>query len=196
MGEVVYGTCPSGVKTGWTVANQAVQAADGAEQRAGQWRHAREDQFLDIAAGDDFIGVQAYTRTVIGPDGPLPRDAQTRRTLTGWEFYPPALEAAVRHTASRTAGVPILVTENGIATRHDPERIEYTRDAVIGLSCAIHDDIDVRGYLHWSLLDNYEWGTYRPTFGLVAVDRDTFGRTPKPSARWLGSAARENGLPC
>ncbi len=185
----------SGIRTGWTVANQTVQAAEGAEDRAGQWRQTREDQFLDIAASDDFIGVQAYTRTVIGPDGPLLPGAQTRRTLTGWEFYPPALEAAVRHTASRLTGVPILVTENGIATGHDSERIEYTRDALAGLSCAIKDGIDVRGYLHWSLLDNYEWGSYQPTFGLVGVDRHTFARTVKPSARWLGSVARANGLP-
>ena len=184
----------SGVRTGWTVANQAVQAADGAEERADKWRQTREDQFLDVAAGDDFIGVQAYTRTVIGPDGPQAPDAQSRRTLTGWEFYPPALESAVRHAAARLAGVPILVTENGLATRHDPERIEYTRDALAGLSRAIDDGIDVRGYLHWSLLDNYEWGSYQPTFGLVAVARDTFARTIKPSARWLGSVARANAL--
>jgi beta-glucosidase len=184
----------SGLKTGWTVANQDVQAIDGAADRADQWRASREDQFLDSAAGDDFIGVQAYTRTVIGPDGPLPPDEQTRQTLTGWEFYPPALEAAVRHTASRLAGMPILVTENGIATRHDPERLEYTCAALVGLSAAIDDGLDVRGYLHWSLLDNYEWGSYQPTFGLVAVDRNTFARTPKPSARWLGSVAQANSL--
>jgi beta-glucosidase len=183
-----------GLKTGWTVANQNVQAADGAQDRADQWRRSREDQFLELAAGDDFIGVQAYTRTVIGSDG-LPRSgAHVRRTLTGWEFYPQGLEAAVRHTASLLAGVPILVTENGVATRHDPERIEYTRDALAGLRRAVGDGIDVRGYLHWSLLDNYEWGSYQPTFGLVAVDRGTFARTIKPSARWLGGVARANGL--
>jgi beta-glucosidase len=187
-------TVVAGLKTGWTVANQNVQAADGAQDRADQWRRSREDQFLDAAAGDDFIGVQAYTRTVIGPDGPLSPDAQTRRTLTGWEFYPPALEAAVRHTASTLPGVPILVTENGVATRCDTERIEYTGDALAGLSRAVGDGMDVRGYLHWSLLDNYEWGSYQPTFGLVAVDRRTFARTIKPSARWLGSVARANGL--
>ena len=52
------------------------------------------------------------------------------------------------------------------------------------------DGIDVRGYLHWSLLDNYEWGSYRPTFGLVGWDPDTFDRTPKPGATWLGEVAR------
>jgi hypothetical protein len=59
---------------------------------------------------------------------------------------------------------------------------------------AIADGIDVRGYLHWSLLDNYEWGSYRPTFGLIAVDRSTFARTVKPSARWLGEVASANAL--
>jgi beta-glucosidase len=55
--------------------------------------------------------------------------------------------------------------------------------------------VDVRGYFHWSLLDNFEWAHgYRPTFGLVAVDRTTQARTPKPSARWLGQIARSNRL--
>jgi beta-glucosidase len=181
-----------GLRSGWTVANLNVQATGGAAADAAEWRRLREDQFLAVAAGDDFIGVQAYTRTVIGPHGPQPPGEQARRTLTGWEFYPPALEGAVRHTASMLPGVPVLITENGIATSDDEERIEYTRDALGGLRRVLADGIDVRGYLHWSLLDNYEWGSYRPTFGLVAVDRHTFKRTVKPSGRWFGRMAREN----
>lgn len=54
--------------------------------------------------------------------------------------------------------------------------------------------MDVRGYCHWSLLDNYEWGTWTPTFGLIAVDRETdFARHPKPSLAWLGTVAASNG---
>jgi beta-glucosidase len=188
--EVLAGR--TGIRSGWSVANLNAQAAPGAEEQASRWRRPREDQFLAIAADDDFIGVQAYTRTIIGPDGPQPPGDQTRRTLTGWEFYPPALEGAVRHAASMLPGVPILITENGIATSNDDERIEYTRLALAGLRDAIADGIDVRGYLHWSLLDNYEWGSYRPTFGLVAVDHNTFTRTVKPSGRWLGQFAQEN----
>ncbi|MBF9066488.1 glycoside hydrolase family 1 protein [Streptacidiphilus fuscans] len=185
-----------GLRVGWTVANQVFQAEPGAEDacRAHAW--PREDCFLEAARGDDWIGVQAYTRTRVGPDGPLPIPDAAERTLTGWEYYPEALGEAVRHTAEVTGGqVPVLVTENGIATSDDQRRVDYTTAALTGLAQAMRDGIDVRGYLHWSALDNYEWGSYAPTFGLIAVDRDTFARTPKPSAHWLGSLARSGRLP-
>ncbi len=179
----------TGFKAGWTIANQNFEPVDGADAECREWAWSREDQFLDVAADDDFIGVQAYTRVLIGRDGALPVPADARRTLIGWEFHPAALGNAVRHTADRIPGVPILITENGIATADDAERAEYTDAALTGLHEAIEDGIDVRGYLHWSLLDNYEWGTYAPMFGLVAVDRTTFARTVKPSARHLGDLA-------
>ena len=81
------------------------------------------------------------------------------------------------------------MTENGIATADDTRRIAYTEGALDGLASAVADGVDVRGYLHWSILDNYEWGHWGPTFGLIAVDRTTFVRTPKPSLRWLGQRA-------
>ena len=90
----------------------------------------------------------------------------------------------------------MLVTENGIATDDDAERIEYVERALSGVLACLADGIDVRGYVYWSLLDNFEWiFGYRPTFGLVAVDRATQARTVKPSARWLGDIARANALP-
>ncbi|MEV4253377.1 family 1 glycosylhydrolase [Spirillospora sp. NPDC049652] len=178
-----------GVRSGWTVANQNFEPVDGADAECARWAWTREDQFLDAAKGDDFIGVQAYTRVRIGRDGALPVPEAARTTLTGWEYYPAALGNAVRHTAARLPDTPILVTENGIATSDDTERIDYTRDALAALAEAIASGIDVRGYLHWSLLDNYEWGSYHATFGLVAVDRTTFARTPKPSATWFGAFA-------
>ena len=91
--------------------------------------------------------------------------------------------------------VPIVVTENGIATADDERRIAYTAEALAHLCDAIDDGIDVRGYLHWSLLDNFEWGRWEPTFGLVAVDRNTFERRPKPSLAWLGAVAQANANP-
>jgi beta-glucosidase len=186
----------SGLRTGWTVANQDVQAADAeSTARAEDRQRQHEDQFLEVADGDDFIGVQAYSRNVIGRDGRVAPGPAVRRTQMDWEFYPEALEHAVRHTGVMLPGVPILVTENGIATAIDADRIEYTHGALAGLHRAISDGIDVRGYLHWSLLDNYEWGSFAPTFGLVAVDHTTFARTVKESGRWYGQVAAQNALP-
>jgi beta-glucosidase len=188
--EVLRG---AGHLVGWTVANQAFQAAPGAEQATATYAASREDFFVDVARDDDWLGVQSYTRTVIGVDGrPQPVPEEVERTLTGWEYYPPALGEAVRHAWQRAGGVPLLVTENGIATADDERRIAYTEAALRGLQAAMDDGADVRGYLHWSALDNYEWGSYRPTFGLIGWDRRTFQRRPKPSLSWLGQRAREH----
>ncbi|MDN3260859.1 family 1 glycosylhydrolase [Streptomyces sp. CSDS2] len=184
------------LRIGWTVANQVYHAEPGAEEAAAAYAGPREDVFLEAAREDDWIGVQAYTRHRIGPGGPLPVPPDAATTLTGWEVYPEALGEAVRHTAAVVGPhVPILVTENGIATDDDDLRIAYTTGALASLAAAMRDGVDVRGYLHWSALDNYEWGSYRPTFGLIAVDPHSFARRPKESARWLGSLARSGCLP-
>ncbi|GAB3976466.1 family 1 glycosylhydrolase [Actinoallomurus acanthiterrae] len=185
----VLGSVPA-IKSGWAVATQAVQAEPGYEDLADAYRYPREDLFLQAAKGDDFIGVQAYTRTIIGPHGPQPVPDGVETTLTGWEYFPAALDIGVRNAWKLTDHVPVLVTENGIATTDDARRIAYTQAALADLHQAMTDGIDVRGYLHWSALDNYEWGSFAPTFGLIAVDRRTFTRTAKPSARWLGNLAR------
>jgi beta-glucosidase len=114
--------------------------------------------------------------------------------LVGTAYRPDALGIAVRHTHAVTGGLPILVTENGIATADDTRRIAYTVEALTHLAATIADGVDVRGYAHWSALDNYEWGHWEPTFGLIAVDRATFRRTPKPSFCWLGAVARANRI--
>ncbi|MEQ6899448.1 family 1 glycosylhydrolase [Microbacterium sp. KR10-403] len=180
---------------GWSVANQNVQSVPGGEEAAAACSEAIEDVFLRAAIGDDFIAVQSYSRVVYGPDGIVEPAPEVPRTSNGWEYRPEALGEAVRHTAAIVPGVPILVTENGISTRDDAQRIAYTTGALRSLRACMDDGIDVRSYLHWSLLDNYEWGQWEPTFGLVAVDRDTFVRTPKPSLEWLGAVARSRELP-
>lgn len=182
-------------RVGWTVATQAYQAEPGCEDVAARYGYPRDVWYLEAAADDDFVGVQAYTRTRIGPDGPLPIPAGTERTLTGWEYYPGALAEGVRLAATHAPGVPVFVTENGLATDDDDRRIAYTQAALEGLHEVMASGVRVEGYLHWSLLDNYEWGSFRPTFGLVSVDRDTFVRTPKPSLAWLGAIATSNALP-
>lgn len=182
------------IRSGWTIACQDFQAAPGCAKQMEEYRYPREDIFTEAAKGDDFVGVQAYLRTIIGPEGPLPVVDGVERTLTGWEYYPQSLEHAVRHTWDVTDHVPIVVTENGIATSDDSRRIDYTYDALAGLHAAMDDGIDVQGYLHWSLLDNYEWGSFKPTFGLASCDPDTFERVPKPSLKWLGRVAQTGVL--
>ena len=89
----------------------------------------------------------------------------------------------------------MIVTENGIGTDDDTRRIAYIDEALAGVKRCLADGIDLRGYVHWSLLDNFEWiAGYSQKFGLVAVDRTTFKRTPKPSAAHLGAIARKGRI--
>jgi beta-glucosidase len=149
--------------------------------------------WLEVAKHCDYLGVQTYSRSIVGKkDLPVAKDAE--RTQTGMEFYPECVEHVVRFAAKKT-GVPIFVTENGIATEDDARRVAYIQSALAGLKRAIDDGIDVRGYIAWSLMDNFEWMSgYTPKFGIVAVDLKTQKRTIKPSATLLGNIARRNAL--
>ncbi|MDQ4214915.1 family 1 glycosylhydrolase [Microbacterium sp. ASV81] len=178
-------------KVGWTIAQQAFTPTEGNEAMFEKVNWAWEDLFLEASRDDDFVGVQSYTTQPVGADGPVPHPPHPDNTITGWAYRPDALGIALRH-AHDVTGKPLLVTENGIAIADDTRRIEYTREALRHLAAAVEDGIDVRGYLHWSALDNYEWGHWAPTFGLIAVDRETFERRPKPSLAWLGEVARTN----
>ncbi|WP_041254228.1 family 1 glycosylhydrolase [Frankia sp. EAN1pec] len=185
---------PGNPAVGWTLALIDIQAAEGGEQRQLAVRQAAELDWLEVSRDDDFVGVQTYTRERVGSEKVLPPPEGAATTQTGWEVYPPALGHTVR-LAAEHARVPILVTENGMATDDDDARVAYTRAALHGLAAAVADGVDVRGYLHWTLLDNFEWTSgFAMTFGLIAVDRTNFARAVKPSARWLGAVARANGL--
>ncbi|MBF4460115.1 family 1 glycosylhydrolase [Pseudoclavibacter sp. VKM Ac-2867] len=184
----------TGAKVGWTIAAGALTAQPGGEARMLEIRYGKEDVFWEGSRGDDWVGVQAYSSQEVDADGLVPHPDRPDNTLVGTAYRPDALEMAVRHAWDVTGGVPVVVTENGIATSDDEQRIRYTDEALQGLQRAMQDGIDVRGYLHWSLLDNFEWGHWEPTFGLVAVDRETFERTPKPSLAWLGAVAVRNEL--
>jgi beta-glucosidase len=106
----------------------------------------------------------------------------------GYLYWPQCVESTVRRAAEFTT-LPIIVTENGIGTNDDEQRVRYLDEALRGLARTIDDGIDVRGYFQWSLLDNFEWTLgYAPKFGIVSVDRSTFERTPKPSAQWYAQA--------
>lgn len=179
---------------GWTIANGALIAAPGGEEKLKEVQYAREDLYLEASRGDDFVGVQSYSVKFVDENGIMPDPPSPDNTLTGARYRPDAVGTAVRHTWEVTGGTPIVITENGIATGDDERRIAYTTEALGHLFAAIDAGIDVRGYLHWSALDNFEWGHWEPTFGLIAVDRETFERKPKPSLAWLGEVARKGGL--
>jgi beta-glucosidase len=194
----------AGVPTGVTLALPDLQYEDGAQPGGSslELESRVSDWFFELARLDDFVGVQTYTRFRIGPEGPRSPGhdwSDTARDLVetdettqmGYEYYPEALGGAIRRAHRSCPGVPILVTESGIATAHDERRIAYMEAALREVRACLHEGIDVRGYLYWSLLDNFEWALgYAPTFGMVAVDRQTFARHPRPSLAWLGGFAR------
>jgi beta-glucosidase len=178
---------------GITLALNDFQAAEGGEGLRDMADQAINGQFLESIKGDDFVGVQTYTRVRFGKTGILPPEG-AEHTQMAYEFYPEALEATIRQ-AARIGGCPVIVTENGIGTEDDARRIEYTRRALEGVQRCLASGIDVRGYIHWSMMDNFEWlEGYRPKFGLVEVDRETQLRKPKPSAYWLGDVAKRNAV--
>ena len=87
----------------------------------------------------------------------------------------------------RLKDLPIYITENGCSCNDDRLRIIYITRYLHALSEAIQRGADVRGYFYWSLMDNYEWGSFKPKFGLCEVDFDNFSRTPKESGIFLSS---------
>jgi beta-glucosidase len=169
-----------------------ITAEEGGEALRDGAEEMLENVFLRATGGDDFVGVQCYTRMHFGPDGLAPNDPAVPLTQMGDERWPQAVEHTVRRAAS-VSGRPVVVTENGIATADDTERIAFLTEALASAHRCLEEGIDLRGYFVWSLLDNFEWHLgYGPKFGLVAVAPGTFERRPKPSAHWFGEVARSN----
>jgi beta-glucosidase len=154
------------------------------------------DVYLEDLAGD-YVGVQYYSRMRVDPAAPAgfaPAPDGEPLTQMGWEIFPEGLHRAI--TDAATTGLPVVITENGIATADDAERIAYLRDHLAQVKRALDDGVDVRGYLCWSAFDNFEWNEgYRPTFGLIGIDREHgLERVVRPSARAFGNLARSGRL--
>ncbi len=186
---VIHEIAPQ-VKVGLTLSLHDIQAVPGEEKARENAAKEWEEEFrhyLPAISGDDFIGVQNYTRSLIGSEGTLPNPDGAKLTQSGYEFYPQALGHVIRSVARDFHG-EILVTENGVSTAEDEDRVLFIEEATKGVAACIADGIPVKGYLYWSLLDNFEWQKgYAMTFGLIAVDRVTQERTLKPSLGYLGS---------
>src|SRR5947209_19774318 len=135
---------PGRCEVGLTMAMQDIQAGPGGEEMAARMRREFQDVYLEATRGDDFIGVQTYSRQRFGPDGPLSPEEGAERTQTGDELWPEALEATIRYASAATE-LPVIVTENGIATADDTRRIAYIERARRGVAACLHDGIVVRG---------------------------------------------------
>jgi len=109
------------------------------------------------------------------------RDACGRGlTDNGWEIVPDALDGVLAEAAR--AGKPVMIVENGLADADDSRRAAFIESHLAAIERAARAGIDVHGYLHWSLLDNYEWlDGFGPKFGLYEVDRATMERRARPS---------------
>ena len=177
-------------QVGLTLALNDWEILPGGDAAAARLRELQEDRWLRAVRGDDVVGVQTYTSVTVGRDGLVPPSADEPLTLTGWRIRPAAVAAAVRH-AARVSGLPVVVTENGIATDDDELRWTFICQALSSLTELLDEGVDVRGWFYWSLLDNFEWLLgYAPTFGLVEVDRASLSRTPRASAVRLAEALR------
>jgi beta-glucosidase len=147
----------------------------------------------------DFIGLNFYARQVVRwrPSlgaamlfGHECRDDHhgTPRTFSplGWEYFAPGLHEALR--LFQRYAVPLMVTENGIATLDEQLRSRYVADHIDALGLAVRDGVPVLGYLYWTLMDNYEWVEGRGArFGLAAVDFATQDRTVRPAAQVMAA---------
>lgn len=178
---------------GITLTTQDIQARTPALVE--HYRNRLYGDWIDVArTRADFFGVQTYTRFRFDEHGMLPPPPGAELTLSGYEFYPKALANTIRW-AHGAIGKPIYITENGISTLDDARRIDFIDQALDGVRECLDEGISVHSYIYWSLLDNFEWTSgYGVPFGLVAVDRDGFQRTLKPSALHLGEIARKNLL--
>ena len=146
-----------------------------------------ENTFLRATEGDDFVGVQCYTRMHFDPQGQAPDDPAVPQTQMGYEYWPQAVE----YTRPPDRGVHRPPGAGHRERDRDRGRRRADRLRLRGLRGVrrcLDDGVDVRGYFVWSLLDNFEWAHgYGPKFGLHAVDRTTFERPAKPSAGGSGT---------
>jgi beta-glucosidase len=150
----------------------------------------------------DFLGVNYYTRELVRFNrmyrnelfGERVLPSQAPRSDLNWEIYPEGLYRILR--SLRRQGLPVLITENGIADRLDDLRPEYLVTHLTAVHRAIEAGVPVRGYLHWTAFDNFEWAEgYSAKFGLIACDPTTQVRRLRPSARLYADICRRNALP-
>lgn len=149
----------------------------------------------------DFLGINYYFNRYISFNGEarLPNlvDVEiTKKDVSdlGWEIYPEGIFDVLMDLSDYH--LPIFITENGLASTNDDRRARFLISYLKEIYHAIQTGVDVRGYFHWSLLDNFEWADgFTPRFGLIEVDYQTLERTPRPSAQIYAEIIQHNGIP-
>ena len=141
----------------------------------------------------DFLAVQYYFHDVVGL-GKRPEIPKDKLSDMGWEIYPKGIRNVLEEV--KKYNLPVYITENGIADKDDSRRADFIKNHLIEIHRAINEEgIDVRGYFHWSLLDNFEWDKgFWPRFGLVEINYATQERTIRKSALYYKEVAQNNGL--
>ncbi len=155
----------------------------------------------DRAAGTlDYFGLNYYSRDMVrfdpshpgGFERKIPEGAPVNDM--GWEIYPEGFYRLLRRAGK--FGLPVYVTENGIADAADSRRADFLRTHLSAMGRALREGVDVRGYFHWSLMDNFEWAEgYEPRFGLYAMDYATQTRTLRAGAQVFTEAATSGRIP-
>jgi beta-glucosidase len=193
LGKAAIKAVRSNLPVGATLAVADDQAAGPASKRD-EMRKIFYGAWIDNVRGDDFVGVQNYVRNVWDDKGKLPEPAGIPLSSEGQGIYPSSLAGAVRYVHEAT-GLPVLVTEHGYYITDDKIRLSQLPLALAELKRVMDDGVPVLGYIHWSLIDNFEWvAGYVPKLGLASVDPKTFLRTPKPSAAVYATIAKRNSL--
>ncbi len=151
------------------------------------------EYFLDkIEKHLDFIGLNYYFHNRIK----FPyRTKNKNKTVSdlGWEVYPEGIYHVLLEMGEY--GLPIYITENGLADKEDALRKSFIKDHLIWIHRAMKEGVDVRGYFHWSLMDNFEWDKgFQPRFGLVEIDYKTLERKPRPSTYYYAEICKNNYL--
>lgn len=189
--SAIKGVRPA-IKVGWTLANADIQPVDGGEQYATDLRQRNNLRYLEVSKEDDFVGIQTYNRVQVGAEGMVGPQPGAELNQAGEEIWPWSIGNTIREAAQY--GIPVLVTENGLNTHDDKQRVQFIKTAVSEVGKAIADGVEVLGYIYWSAFDNFEWiFGYDPHFGIIGVDRNSQERIIRPSARYLGEIARSNG---
>ena len=148
----------------------------------------------------DFVGLNYYSRNVMAHSGnrmgmkPIPPAADAECSTMGWEVYPEGFYQCMMRL--KQYGVPVYVTENGIGTDDDEQRISYLVRHLYQVKRALNDGVDIRSYLHWCQQDNFEWAEgFRQKFGFFEREEGTLNRIPKPSASAFKDWASNNRVP-